>query len=109
MNRRTMTRTAVAIFLASLTTTVAAAEGSGTLDAVARAMGGKDRLAAVRTLVMDGVGDNFNLGQNLTPNAELPRFEVDHHRRRIDFANRRWLVDQMRTPRFATGNLTPQR
>jgi glyoxylase-like metal-dependent hydrolase (beta-lactamase superfamily II) len=77
---------------------------SGTLDAVARAMGGKEKILAVRTLVMDGVGDNFNLGQNLTPTAELPRFEVDHHRRSIDFANRRWFIDQMRTPRFVTGN-----
>jgi glyoxylase-like metal-dependent hydrolase (beta-lactamase superfamily II) len=95
--------------VAALVFSSAAQAQSGTLDAVARAMGGKDRILAVRTLVMDGVGDNFNLGQNLTPSADLPRFEVDHHRRSLDFANKRWFVDQMRTPRFAAASMAPQR
>ena len=86
-----------------------AAQNAGTLDAVARAMGGRDRIAAVRTLVLDGKGDNFNLGQNLTPSADLPRFEVTQHHRSIDFANRRWQMDQTREPRFPTGNTAPVR
>ncbi len=104
-----MQRIAVALALAATTAASLAAQGGGTLDAVARAMGGKEKILAVRTLVMDGVGDNFNFGQNLTPSADLPRFEVDHHRRSIDFVGKRWLVDQMRTPRFTTGNVMPQR
>ena len=82
---------------------------AGTLDAVARAMGGADRIAAVRTLVLEGTGDNYNLGQNLTPTAPLPRLQVTQYRRRIDFGAQRWQVDQTREPRYVTGNLAPQR
>lgn len=80
-----------------------------TLDAVARAMGGKDRVLAIRTIVEEGMGDVFNVGQNLTPTAELPRFEVTQARRSLDFVNRRWFLDQTRVPRFTTGNVAPQR
>ena len=80
-----------------------------TLDDVARAMGGKDRIVAIRTLVMEGEGSNYNLGQNLTPNADLPRFEVTEYRRIVDFAERRARLEQLRTPRFPAGNPTPQR
>ena len=85
------------------------AQTAGTLDAVARAMGGRDRIAAIRTLVLEGTGDNYNLGQNLTPTADLPRLEVTQYRRSIDFGAKRWLVDQTREPRYVTGNLAPQR
>src|SRR5439155_373079 len=77
-------------------------------SAVARAMGGKDRVLAVRTIVVEGRGDNYNLGQNLTPEAELPRFEVTAFRRANDYANKRWRIEQTREPRFPTGNTAPQ-
>jgi glyoxylase-like metal-dependent hydrolase (beta-lactamase superfamily II) len=80
-----------------------------TLDAVARAMGGKDRVLGVRTLVIEAKGDNYNFGQNLTPTAELGRFEVTQSTRTIDFLNRRWRLEQTREPRFVTGNVAPQR
>jgi glyoxylase-like metal-dependent hydrolase (beta-lactamase superfamily II) len=80
-----------------------------TLDDVARAMGGRDRVLAVRTLVVEGRGENYNLGQNPAPEAALPRFEVTEYRRAYDFAQRRWRQEQVRTPRFPTGNPAPQR
>ena len=86
----------------------AATQGTVTLDAVARALGGKDRLIGVRTLVLDGTGRQLNFGQNHTPYAEN-YFEVTAYRRTIDFANRRWFVDQTRVPRFTTANTNPQR
>lgn len=83
---------------------------SPTLDAIAAALGGRERVLAVRTLAMrDGSGDNFNVGQNLTPEAPLPRFEVTTAARTIDFFNRRWRLTQTRIPRFPTGNAAPQR
>jgi glyoxylase-like metal-dependent hydrolase (beta-lactamase superfamily II) len=85
------------------------AQNPAGLDDVARAMGGRDRVAAVRTLVLEGTGENFNLGQNLTPTADLPRFEVTQHRRSYDFVARRWFMDQTRVPRYIAGNLAPQR
>jgi glyoxylase-like metal-dependent hydrolase (beta-lactamase superfamily II) len=79
-----------------------------TLDGVAQALGGKERVLGVRTVVLEGTGSNLNFGQNQTPYAENT-FEVTSFRRSIDFANRRWLLDQTRVPRFTTGNMAPQR
>jgi glyoxylase-like metal-dependent hydrolase (beta-lactamase superfamily II) len=80
-----------------------------TLDDVLRAMGGRDRVLDVRTLVLEGRGENYNLGQNRTPDADLPVFEVTEYRRVYDFPNRRWRQEQLRAPRFPAGNPTPQR
>lgn len=84
------------------------AQGSATLDAAARAMGGKDRVLAVRTLILEGRGENLNFGQNYTPDADT-KFEVTSFRRATDYANKRWLLDQTREPRFVTAVTTPQR
>lgn len=81
---------------------------SPALDAAARAMGGKDRVLAVRTLVLEGKGEQLSFGQNHTPDADT-KYEVTSFRRAIDFANRRWLLDQTREPRFITAVTTPQR
>jgi glyoxylase-like metal-dependent hydrolase (beta-lactamase superfamily II) len=80
-----------------------------TLDDVARAMGGREQVLGVRTLVLEGRGDNYNLGQNLTPDAPLPRFEVTEYRRTYDFPQRRWRQEQTRVARFTTANTAPQR
>ena len=79
------------------------------IEELARAMGGSDRILAVRTIVVEGTGENYNLGQNILPDAPLPVFAVTAYSRSIDFANRRWRQDQMREPRFVTGNVTPGR
>lgn len=79
------------------------------LDDVVRVMGGRDRVVGARTLVLEGRGDNYNLGQNLTPDAPLPRFEVTEYRRAYDFPQRRWRQEQVRVPRFTTPNSAPQR
>lgn len=79
------------------------------LDDVVRAMGGRDQLLGIRTLVLEGKGDNYNLGQNLTPDAPLPRFEVTEFRRTYDFPQRRWRQEQVRVARFTTPNTSPQR
>lgn len=81
---------------------------SATLDAAARAMGGKDRVLAVRTLILEGRGEQLNFGQNHTPFAET-KFEVTSFRRSFDYANRRWFVDFTRVPKFVTANTAPQR
>jgi glyoxylase-like metal-dependent hydrolase (beta-lactamase superfamily II) len=103
----TLSRIAATIALLSVPA-LAAAQGAVSIDAVARAMGGKDRLLGVSTLVLEGTGQALNFGQNQTPYAEN-YFEVTSWRRTIDFANRRWFLDQTRVPRFTTGNMNPQR
>jgi len=87
---------------------VAQSNQSPALDAAARAMGGKDRVLAVRTIVMEGTGEQLNFGQNHTPYAES-MFEVTSFKRSLDGTNRRWFHDQTRVPRFTTANTTPQR
>jgi glyoxylase-like metal-dependent hydrolase (beta-lactamase superfamily II) len=80
-----------------------------TLDDVARAMGGRDRVLGIRTLILEGHGENYNVGQNLSPEADLPVFEVTEYRRLIDFPRRRWRQEQVRVARFTTPNSAPQR
>jgi glyoxylase-like metal-dependent hydrolase (beta-lactamase superfamily II) len=84
------------------------AQRAVTLYDVARAMGGRDQILGVRTLVLEGRGENYNLGQNLTPEADLPVFEVTAYRRSIDFPQRRWRQEQTRVARFVTPNTAPQ-
>ena len=108
-NMRFALRAASLAAAATVVTNVLLAQGSATLEAVASAMGGKDRVLAVHTIVVEGPGDNFNFGQSLTPDAPLPRYEVTQSRRAFDFANKRWLLDQTREARFLTGNVAPQR
>jgi len=83
--------------------------GRPLLEEVARAMGGRDRILSVRTLILEGAGENYNLGQNPAPEAPLPVYAVTDYRRAFDFANRRWRHEQLREPRFLTGNPAIQR
>jgi hypothetical protein len=78
--------------------------GRPLIEQVAQAMGGRDRILAVRTLVLEGTGENYSLGQNPSPEAPLPVFAVTELRRSIDFANKRWRHEQSREPTFLTGN-----
>jgi glyoxylase-like metal-dependent hydrolase (beta-lactamase superfamily II) len=86
----------------------AAVAQSPALDAAAAAMGGKARVLAVRTLVLEGAGESLQFGQNHTPFAET-KWEITSLRRVYDFHNRRWFQDQTRVPRFPTANTNPQR
>lgn len=87
----------------------AAQSARGIVERVAIAMGGARRVLAVKTIMLRGAGENYNLGQNVTPESELPLYDVTTYVRVIDFANKRWRQDQTRTPRFPTSNTNPQR
>lgn len=77
-------------------------------DAV-EAVGGKESIQAVKTLAIEGQGENYNLGQNLTPEAPLPVFDVTAYRRVIDLENGRWRQEQTRVARPPAGNTAPQK
>ena len=62
-----------------------------------------------RLLVIEGIGENFNVGQNLTPDAELPKLTVTHFQRVMQFGAGRWRQDQTRVPNYVTANMAPQR
>ena len=78
------------------------------INGAADALGGSESILAVNTLVLEGTGENGNFGQNLSPDAVLPTFNVSLHKRTIDLANNRGRLEQTRTPTYVTGNTAPQ-
>ena len=66
------------------------------INDAAEALGGKSKITSITTLVLEGTGTNRNLGQNRTPEADLPVFQVTQFKRTIDFANGRARQEQAR-------------
>lgn len=64
------------------------------------AMGGRSKLMALRTLVIEGAGINPNVGQNRNPDDPLPNWKVTDYRKTIDLANRRMRLEQHRVAEF---------
>jgi len=71
------------------------------INDAAAALGGRDRIEAVKTLVIEGEGTNGNLGQDMRPEATTQSFKVTAYKRAVDLAGRRWRIEQTRTPNFA--------
>ena len=69
-------------------------------DAI-EALGGRSRIETVRTLTLEGEGVNYNLGQDMEPEAATQQFAVTNYRRHIDIAGGRQRVEQTRTPKFS--------
>jgi glyoxylase-like metal-dependent hydrolase (beta-lactamase superfamily II) len=97
------------IALVSIASSAHAQTGRELVERVASAMGGTRRVMGMKTLTLRGTGENYNFGQNRTPDSELPMFAVTKFVRVMDFANSRWRQDQTREPRFVTANTAPQR
>lgn len=79
------------------------------LNDIAGALGGKTRLEAVETLVMEGGGTSVSLGQNKTPDSEMPLNEVSEFKRTIDLAHARARQDQTVAPKYVRNNHLPAR
>src|SRR5450759_440864 len=67
----------------------------------ASALGGRDRILAVKTLIIEGDGSKGNLLQDMTPEATGQPFLVSGYKRSIDVAAGRARTEQTRTPNFA--------
>jgi glyoxylase-like metal-dependent hydrolase (beta-lactamase superfamily II) len=67
----------------------------------ANALGGRSRILAVKTIVIEGEGTNGNLGQDMTMEASTQAFVVTGYRRSVDLVNLRARTEQTRTPNFA--------
>ena len=65
------------------------------------AVGGRNRVEAVKTIVIEANGVNYNLGQDMRPEASTQQFAISGYSRKIDVANLRQRVEQTRTPKFA--------
>ncbi len=68
------------------------------------ALGGADKVFETETLVLEGKGTEYSLGQNTAPGVDLPYWEVDQYRREMDMANTRARVIQRRSSTFLTEN-----
>ncbi|OFW02185.1 MAG: hypothetical protein A3I61_06810 [Acidobacteria bacterium RIFCSPLOWO2_02_FULL_68_18] len=67
----------------------------------AAALGGAERIFAVRTLVIEGDGTQYNLGQDVTPEAHGQTFAITDLKQAIDVAGSRMRVEMTRRPNFA--------
>src|SRR5215510_13731755 len=56
------------------------------VDDAASALGGRSRILAVKTLVIEGEGTNGNLGQDMTMEATVQAFQLSGYKRSIDVA-----------------------
>jgi glyoxylase-like metal-dependent hydrolase (beta-lactamase superfamily II) len=95
-----MTRLRLALVAAVLGACAQRTPEQQILDDVAEALGGRDRILAVKTLVIEGEGSNGNLGQDMTPDSTAQSFLVTGYRRSVDVAGRRARTEQTRTPNF---------
>lgn len=97
-----MTRTAWCALLAAATVSACAQSSpeQQIVDDAAAALGGRDRIAAVKTIVIEGEGINGNLGQDVTPEATSQAFNLTGYRRAIDVPAGRQRIEQTRTPNF---------
>ncbi len=66
----------------------------------AAALGGRDRIMAVNTLVIRGTGTQWNLGQDLVPGAHDQTFTVSEYTRTVDVAGGRARTELVRQPGF---------
>lgn len=79
------------------------------INGAASAIGGREKIQSVNTLVTQITGEQGNLGQNLTPDAPLPLFTVTEGKLSVDYAKDQLKTDLTRTPTFVTANTAPQK
>lgn len=70
------------------------------IDDAATALGGRDRLLLLKSVISEGGGTNGNLGQDLTPEATGQTFTVSGYRRVHSFTANAMRIEQTRTPNF---------
>jgi glyoxylase-like metal-dependent hydrolase (beta-lactamase superfamily II) len=70
------------------------------IDDGAAALGGSDQIRAVSTLVLEGEGTRYNLGQDVMPEASGETFSVTGYRRAIDVAGGRARTELTFAPNF---------
>lgn len=100
MKNTTTRSTAIAVLLLVSCASPQTPEQQFVNDAM-RAVGGRAKIEAVKSIVIEGTGVNYNLGQDMKPEASTQAFDIGGYVRKIDVANRRQRVEQTRTPKFA--------
>ena len=76
----------------------------------AAALGGVERLQSIKTVVVEGEGTQYNLGQDVVPGASGQTYAVTQYKRAIDVAAERARTELVRVPKFTYWQgLAPQR
>src|SRR5687767_12932536 len=70
------------------------------IEDAADALGGAERILAVRTIVVEGGGMNGVMGGSVTPDDPPNTFKVTDYRRTFDLQNGRMRLQQVRTAQF---------
>src|SRR5262245_6540241 len=96
-----MIRSFLLVIVASAVTACSQPPERQIVDDAASALGGRNRILAVKTLVIEGEGTNGNLGQDMTMDAASQQFVVSGYKRSVDVVNLRARTEQTRTPNFA--------
>jgi Metallo-beta-lactamase superfamily len=94
-----MTRT-ISIALATAAVAFGQSAGSKAIGSAAQALGGKEKILAVKTLTMEGSGTALNIGQNPFPEGPLPTWWIPEFKRSMDLANSRARTEQHRVGMF---------
>jgi glyoxylase-like metal-dependent hydrolase (beta-lactamase superfamily II) len=71
------------------------------IDDAMRAVGGRDKVIAAKSIVIEGTGVNYNLGQDMKPEAATQQFAITGYRRQINTEQGKQRIEQVRTPKFA--------
>jgi glyoxylase-like metal-dependent hydrolase (beta-lactamase superfamily II) len=71
------------------------------IDDAMNAVGGRSRVEQVKTIAIEASGVNYNLGQDIKPEASTQQFAITGYIRKIDVAQGKQRVEQTRTPKFA--------
>ena len=79
------------------------------IEDAAKALGGKDRIEAIKSFTLEGAGTDSNLGQNIMPEGELPVWKVTNYKLTVDPGGGRMRVKQTRVAQFLYALATVQR
>jgi hypothetical protein len=79
------------------------------VEDAAKALGGKERIEAIKSFTIEGAGTDTNLGQNVTPENELPAWKITEYKQTIDPGTGRMRVQQTRVAQFLYALATLQR
>ncbi len=101
MSLRTFVRCSLFVVLSSSSACTPAPPEQQFINDALSAVGGRAKIEAVKTVAIEGSGVNYNLGQDMKPEAATQQFAVTGYTRQIDVEQGRQRVEQTRTPKFA--------
>ncbi len=99
----------ISIVLVVSATAYGQSAGLKAINSAAEALGGKDKILAVKTIVIEGSGVAPNIGQNPFPEGPLPTWWVAEFKRSMDLVNGRVRTEQHRIGMFPFALPTDQR